>query len=561
MTRRIAWRRTEVLRWSFVGPTRVFGAFVRGAEGHPIVESHDGISVADARIDAVRAEGAKFEAAGAIGSDATALLAEVLQRRGVEALDDVAGDFAFARFDGTRLLLARDAFAMRPLFWARRGDTIGFACEPEILLELGLADGELDRDSVAAFLLGDDLPHWRSPFASVWRVPGGRWVSLGPSGSGRGGRWFRPERIRPRRLDLDAAADLTRGAILDAVRSRARGGVSVLLSGGRDSGTVATALGDAGVAADCLTFQVTSGLGSDETVLARTLALESGHRWRAIPVSASINEHDLEVLPTLNGPFGPPVFPYTIASLSALAGSPSGTAMEGIGGEPLFGGPPLVLEDLARRGMLGAVTEAARTFHRDWTFSYATQAKWLVRAHLPASLLATREAHRPSPPWVVTPSGYRSPYVRAHSSRDYLLRALTEHGHSVMAETTERVLQRVDTAYVAPLLDLRVVSVALSLPDHLRAPVPEAKPVLARAFLGPRARTRTKGRYVGIVDALAEEEVRLFPGLRRTGRLLAKLGYVSEPLPSHADVAQWSSQVLRLLPLELWLRRRTDGDG
>ena len=56
----------------------VFGAFVRGAEGHPIVESHDGISVADARIDAVRAEGATFEAAGAIGSDATALLAEVV---------------------------------------------------------------------------------------------------------------------------------------------------------------------------------------------------------------------------------------------------------------------------------------------------------------------------------------------------------------------------------------------------------------------------------------------------------------------------------------------------
>ena len=87
---------------------------------------------------------------------------------------------------------------MRPLFWARRGDTIGFACEPEILLELGLADGELDRESVAAFLLGDDLPHWRSPFAAVWRVPGGggcRWVQAAgggvvggsaPSGSGRG---------------------------------------------------------------------------------------------------------------------------------------------------------------------------------------------------------------------------------------------------------------------------------------------------------------------------------------------------------------------------------------
>ena len=37
--------------------------------------------------------------------------------------------------------------------------------------------------------------------------------------------------------------------------------------------------------------------------------------------------------------------------------------------------------------------------------------------------------------------------------------------------------------------------------------------------------------------------MRLFPGLQRTGRLLAKLGYVSEPLPSQADVAQWSGKV------------------
>jgi hypothetical protein len=130
-----------------------------------------------------------------------------------------------------------------------------------------------------------------------------------------------------------------------------------------------------------------------------------------------------------------------------------------------------------------------------------------------------------------------------------------------MAESTERVLQRVDTTYVAPLMDLRVVSVAVSLPDHFRAPVPEAKPVLARAFLGSWGRTRTKGRYVGIVEALAEEEVRLFHGSHQSSRLVAKLGYVSEPFPSHRDVAHWSSLMLRLLPLEMWLRRRTDGDG
>ena len=113
------------------------------------------------------------------------------------------------------------------------------------------------------------------------------------------------------------------------------------------------------------TFQVPSGLGSDETTRlapSRSSPGTAGVRSRS---SASINDHDLEVLPTLSGPFGPPVFPYTIASLSALPDHLPGTAMEGIGGEPLFGGPPLVLEDLARRGMLAAVTKAARTFHRD----------------------------------------------------------------------------------------------------------------------------------------------------------------------------------------------------
>ena len=323
-----------------------------------------------------------------------------------------------------------------------------------------------------------------------------------------------------RRLDLDAAADLTRRAILDAVRSRATGRVSVLLSGGRDSGTVASALGHAGVAADCLTFQVPSGLGSDETGSARTLAIESGHRWRAIPISASINDEDLKVLPTLNGP-GRPCSRTRSPRWAPLPdhlpewrwrGSAANRCSVGL----------IAYRKCRASGVLAAVTDAARTSHRDWTFSYTTQAKWLVPAPFP------RACWRPVKPMARHPLGghpFRIPTPVCACS--LIARLPPRCAHRAWAfgdrRATERVLQRVSTAYVAPLLDLG----SFRSPCHCR--IICGRPSGGEAgprprFLGPRARTRMKGRYVGIVDALAEEEVRLFPGLRRTGRLLAKLG-------------------------------------
>ena len=52
------------------------------------------------------------------------------------------------------LLLVRDHVGARPLFWARRAGRFGFACDPKILIALGLATGQLDRGGIISTLAG-----------------------------------------------------------------------------------------------------------------------------------------------------------------------------------------------------------------------------------------------------------------------------------------------------------------------------------------------------------------------------------------------------------------------
>ena len=52
-------------------------------------------------------------------------------------LRDLRGPFALAVWDGATLLLARDAFGQRPLWYAQRGSELWFASDPQRLRALG----------------------------------------------------------------------------------------------------------------------------------------------------------------------------------------------------------------------------------------------------------------------------------------------------------------------------------------------------------------------------------------------------------------------------------------
>jgi asparagine synthase (glutamine-hydrolysing) len=174
--------------------------------------------------------------------DASILLA-ALERRGESCLERVVGDYAFAFWDGRRrrLLLGRDPLGQRPLHYHRSKRLFAFASMPKGLHALSEVPYAPNEERIAECLALMPETGSQSFFHGVERVEPGHlvWITLDGLTSRR--HW-QPSASR---LELRRPEDYseTLRALLDqAVKCRLRGtgDVGVYLSGGLDSGAVAS---------------------------------------------------------------------------------------------------------------------------------------------------------------------------------------------------------------------------------------------------------------------------------------------------------------------------------
>ncbi|MEA3003033.1 MAG: hypothetical protein QOH81_1821 [Sphingomonadales bacterium] len=185
------------------------------------------------------------EALGLIGAAAmadSALLLAALERWGEEAVDRLAGDYAFAWFDArrSRLILARDPLGQRPLFWHRGDGFFAFASMPRGLHALGAPQRRADADAMVEFVGG--LPQRGSGtfYAAVRRVEPGHVLIVTPKDE-RSRRHWQPRRRELRLKRFDDYVDAWRETLDRAVAARLRGAggtVASHLSGGWDSSAV-----------------------------------------------------------------------------------------------------------------------------------------------------------------------------------------------------------------------------------------------------------------------------------------------------------------------------------
>jgi asparagine synthetase B (glutamine-hydrolysing) len=552
--------RGEVEIRSF-GPV-LLGIYARPPHESSFVEHGSSVFVADARVDAPLPGRVTERLSYRFSGDE--LLAAVLEESGPEALDGIAADFAVARWDSTagELLLARDAFGLRPLFWARRGKRVAFAPDPSVLIALGMVTGELEFEVVAEAVAGGYPEGELSAFADVKRVVGGHWISFGLAGGVRSGRWFHPDLVQEEPSSPRTAVQRVRDAVIGAVESRAlREQVTVALSGGRDSGCVAVAASLAGVRAECLTMELQPDSLPSEVDAARTLALAMRHGWRTVPIDAKVNHDDLREIPDLTGsPIGYPVFPMVAAMRNAAASTGCTVMLDGEGGDLMFAATPLAAFELARMGRLALSWRAAKAFHADWRYSYPVIAKIAGRAIMPRRVLEFRERLRPLPPWAVRRPSPTSGFA-ARSSRAGTVEFLCSFGGSPYLELAEQLYQRVGIRYACPLYDQRVVRTALSLPVSLLVPIPEAKPVLSTALLGEFSATRVKARQTPYFAELAENLHAGFPWLFESDSLCARQGFVRGAVRPAEGHGRWLIDTLSVVPTEMWVRRMEGGHG
>ena len=158
---------------------------------------------------------------------------------GEQGLARLNGGFAFAIYDRLEdvLVLVRDKYGKRPLFYTRLGGELVFGSEIKSFLAHGGVDVDFDAAQLASmFTVWTPLPH-QSGYKDIHQVPGGSYLIA------RKGRIEIREyytlsfRADPWQGSLEEAAERTRDELSQAVRLRLRSDVEVgtYLSGGLDS--------------------------------------------------------------------------------------------------------------------------------------------------------------------------------------------------------------------------------------------------------------------------------------------------------------------------------------
>lgn len=320
------------------------------AGAQPMHDPERGVSVAyngeiynsPALREELRAKGARFRST----TDTEVLLAGWAEW-GDDVLQRIEGIFSFALVDERRgrALLARDRLGVKPLYWSRDGDAVVAGSAPRAILALRPHLRErIDPVAVAQFLTLLWVPHPRTPWAGIHKLPPASALSVEP-GRVREWRYWSPPAAGARGAAVSPAE--LRELLEDATARQLLSDVPVglLLSGGLDS-TLLLAFMDRH-RHDPELVALTAGsdaasrrldIDPDDTRYAQLAAdRHDGVKLTAVEVGGDAAT-DLD---ELSFHFDDPVAdPAAITLHRLVRASPTKVLLSGVGAEELFAGYP-----------------------------------------------------------------------------------------------------------------------------------------------------------------------------------------------------------------------------
>ena len=319
----------------------------------------------------------------------TETIVHLYEQHGLGFADRLRGMFAIAIWDARerRLVLARDRYGIKPLYYRQVGGELAFASELR-----ALPRGDIDLDALEAFLAFNSIPGPYSIFRDVRKLQPGHLLVWTEDGAIRIERFAHPQPLQADELRDDDEAELVeelRARMRDSVRAHllADVPVGVLLSGGVDSALLAA-----------LAAQETSEAVHTFTIGFAERSFDERDDARRVAERYATNHHELLLQPdpTLLLPALADAFDEPFADSSALptylvsklAAQHVKVALSGEGGDELFGGYYTYAADLLAE-RFGAIARFASPFverlpSSNGRTSFDYRAKRFVRAaHLP----------------------------------------------------------------------------------------------------------------------------------------------------------------------------------
>ena len=413
----------------------------------------------------------------------TEVLVHGYEQWGDELLHRLAGMFAFALWDQNRrrLLVARDRFGKKPLYYSRRGREIVFGSEIKALLAAGVSK-DLDDTALQAYLALRYVPSPRTLFLSVQQLPPGHKMVVSDDGF-EVQRWWRLRYDPKPALTLAEAADEAEDLMRTAVKRRLVSDVPLgcFLSGGLDSSTVLSFMSEL-IDEPVRTFSIgfDEGWASDELPAARSTAQAFSTRHHEMRLGP---KEFLQLMPAAvwhrDEPLAEPS-EIPLLALSRMARDHVTVVLSGEGGDELFGGYPKYRADavLARAGRAGRTVLGERRLHE-----LAGWHRLPRRARLAVTALATADPGERWPAWFgadrqvrLSSNGLR-PLDAALADIDGGLGPLDRMlALDVETYLVDNLLVRGDKMTMAasiegrmPLLDHDLAEFAARLPEQLKA--------------------------------------------------------------------------------------------
>ena len=439
----------------------------------------------------------------------TEVLVHLYEERGPRFVEELRGMFALAIWDTRerRLLLARDRFGIKPLYYSRRAGMLSFASELKALLAQPGFPRELDPDALELYLSLGVVTAPHTIFSAARKLPAGHtltWSERRPEETAIE-RYARPRPVDAsavRREDERELAEELRERLADSVRAHlvADVPVGVLLSGGVDSCSLA-ALAARESPGTIKTFSIGFPERSfNEFERARLVAERYGTDHHELVVRPDA----VDLLPRIVAAFDEPFADSSALPtylVSQLAATEVKVALAGEGGDELFGGYNIhvaarlapfagrvagALAPLIER--LPSSTRAAALDDKAKRFARAARLEPADRHHAWREVFSAaerRELLGPARHGGLDPASvHRTRYRETHGAAT-LARVLDL---DLGIYLVDDLLVKTDRASMAhslevrvPFLDTAVAELALALPDGLKVRGLSRKRLLRKA--------------------------------------------------------------------------------
>lgn len=277
--------------------------------------------------------------------DTEVLLAAFAQWQAA-CLPRLRGMFAFAVWDDRErtLFAARDAFGIKPLYYARVPGGIAFASTLTALVSGRIVNREIDAAAVGEYLAWFSVPAPRTIYRGISNLPPGQALTVDARGTIRTTAWWRlPAPVSPVGV-ASSYEEFTRGLrhqLEDSIRAHRLADVPVgaFLSGGMDSTAIVglmTRLGGSRLKTFSIVFDEA---GYSEQASARLAAQTFGTDHHEDRLTGARVAADLaRILASFDQPTGDGINTYYASRLAREHGVT--VALSGLGGDELFGGYP-----------------------------------------------------------------------------------------------------------------------------------------------------------------------------------------------------------------------------